>query len=434
MRPRSIALSCTATVLSAAMLLAGAGGAGAQTAPAPALNLSPSQFPGILTGPVQVGPMTLLNGTQADYRIRVFPVLLGQRRDGGIFVREEARDRRRAGRILAVQTRRFGLVPGEARSVFSRVRRVPRSGSFHGGVLFQATPRVRPADREQITNILQLNASVLLDPIAARRRLRFTTEPIRSESPEKGQLRLLVPVSNRGNVYRRVSAVVVVRDGSGEVAARTRAKGVKILPGAIVDLPAAPKEKLPAGDYTMSATLRGTGRAVRAKGSMRLFGVNAVATRTARLTELDSPTAFRGQDVEVKASFENTGNVPYAPEAELLVRSSGGEEPGKVAVRRPMEVDSTEPGKTGQIRTELELPGDARAYQLTVRLLAGRRTIDSRDVSVTPTERPPVLTRAKNWVTENALAVVGILLVALIIGALAGLRYMRRLKRAAARP
>ena len=167
---------------------------------------------------------------------------------------------------------------------------------------------------------------------------------------------------------------------------------------------------------------------------MRLFGVNAVATRTARLTELDSPTAFRGQDVEVKASFENTGNVPYAPEAELLVRSSGGEEPGAVVKRRPMEVDRAEPGETGAIQTEVELPDDTRAYQLTVRLLAGRRTIDSRDVSVTPTDRPPVLTRAKNWVTENAPAVVAILLVALIIGALAGLRYMRRLKRAAARP
>ncbi len=432
MRPRSILLSFSAAALSAAVL---AGAATAQTAPAPALNLSPSQFPGVLSGPLQVGPMTLLNGTQTDYRIRVFPVLLGQRRNGGIFVREEARDRKRAGRVLVVQTRRFGLVPGEARSVFSRVSRVPPSGSFYGGVLFQATPpRGRPSARRQITNVLQLTASVLLDPVAAKRRLRFATEPIRAESPEKGQLRLLVPVSNRGNVYRRVGAAVVVRDGSGEVAARTRAKGVKILPGAIVDLPAVPKEKLPAGDYTLSATLRGAGRAVRAKGSMRLFGVNAVATRTARLTDFDSPTAFRGQDVEVKASFENTGNVPYAPEAELLVRSAGGEEPGAVVERRPMEVDRAEPGKTGAIQTEVELPDDTRSYQLTVRLLAGTRLIDSRDVSVTPTERPPVLTRAKNWVTENALAVVGVLLVALIIGGIAGIGYVRRLKKAGARP
>ncbi len=427
MRPRSILLSFSAAALSAAVL---AGAATAQTAPA--LNLSPSQFPGILTGPLQVGPMTLLNGTQTDYRIRVFPVLLGQRRDGGIFVREQARDRRRAGRVVVVQTRRFGLVPGEARSVFSRVRRVPRSGSFHGGVLFQATPRVRPSDREQITNVLQLTASVLLDPITPRRRLRFATGPIRAESPEKGRLRLLVPVSNRGNVYQRVGATVVVRDGSGEVAARTRAKGLKILPGAVVDLPAVPKEKLPAGDYTLSATLRGAGSAVRARGSMRLFGVNEVATREARLTDLDSPTAYRGQEVEVKASFENTGNVAYAPEAELLVRQTGGEEPGKVALRRPMDVESAGPGEMGAIQTELELPGDARSYQLTVRLSAGGRTIDSRDVSVTPTERPPVLTRAKNWVTENALLVVAILLVALILGGIAGLGYVRRLKRASA--
>lgn len=162
--------------------------------------------------------------------------------------------------------------------------------------------------------------------------------------------------------------------------------------------------------------------------------MNEVATRTARLTDFDSPTAFRGQDVEVKASFQNTGNVPYAPKAELLVRPVGGDEPGKVAVRRPMDVDTAEPGETGAIQTEVELPDDSRSYQLTVRLLAGTRLIDSRDVSVIPTERPPVLTRAKNWVTENALVVVGILLVALIICGIAGLGYVRRLKRAGARP
>ena len=397
-------------------------------AQAPVVNLSPSQFPGVLEGPVRIGPMTLLNGTHERYRVRVFGVLLGQRRDGGIVVHDDRRARIRAGRILEAQVERFRLVPGEARSVLARVRRVPRSGSFYGGVLFQATPRRTPgASRQQIRNVLQLTASVLLDPPARRRRVRLSPGAIRASSVA-GRLRLVVAVTNRGNGYERTGGRLTVRDTRGRAAARPRLKPVRILPGATVDLPATVGARLPAGRYRVSGAVRAGARRVRVAGAMRLFGVNRVATRAARITQLRAPTAYKGEEVEVKGEFRNTGNVGYAPRAEVAVRPVRGGVPGRVALRRALDTDRAAPGKTGSIQGKLELPGRAASYQLTVRLIGAGGAGAERDVSVTPTDEPPLLTRAKDWVTDQALLIVGLLLAALAAGAFLGARYVRRLK------
>jgi len=69
-----------------------------------------------------------------------------------------------------------------------------------------------------------------------------------------------------------------------------------------------------------------------------------------------------------------------------------------------------------------------------VRLSDGRRELDARTVAVTPTKRPGLATRAKNFVTDHALVMLGGLLVVIIAGAAFGVRYVRRLKAAAQRP
>lgn len=414
-----------ALILTASIACAAAAPAAAQ---APTLNLSPSQFPGVLEGPVRIGAMTLLDGTQESYRVRAFGVLLGQRRDGGIIVRDDRASRARAGRILTTDVRRFELEPGEARSVFARVRRVPRSGSFYGGVLFQATPKRRPgAPRRQIRNILQLTASVLLDPPARRRRVRLAAGAVRARSAGR-RLRLLVPVTNRGNGYERIAGRLAVRDSGGRVVARPRVKGLRVLPGATVDLGATVAGRLPAGRYRISGTLRGGGRRVRAAGSMRLFGVNQVATRTARLTELRAPTAYKGEELELKGTFRNTGNVEHAPRARVEVRPVRNGNPGRVALRREVEAERAAPGGSGALEAKLMLPGAATSYLVTVRLLGAEGRDATRDLSVTPTDRPPLLTRAKDWVTDNALPIVALLLATLVAGLAVGIRYMRRLK------
>ena len=130
----------------------------------------------------------------------------------------------------------------------------------------------------------------------------------------------------------------------------------------------------------------------------------------------------------MKGKFRNTGNVSHAPRTELQVRPVRNGTPGRVALTRRLDAERTEPGKTGSFEGKLDLPGSATSYQLTVRLLGVGEATAARDVSVTPTDRPPILTRATDWVTEHALLLVGLLLVLLATGVLIGTRYVRRLK------
>lgn len=433
MAPSLIAVNGLALAATVVSLSAGAVPAAAQ-GPPPSINLSPSQFPGVLEGPVGIGPITLSNGTRQGYRVRVFPVLLGQRRDGGVFVREDPAARASAGRYLAAEQRGFTFPPGEAQSVLARLRRVPPARSFYGGVLFQATPGRARGRPQQIRNVLQLTASILLDPTPARRRLSFKAGAIRAESSPPARLRVLVPVTNRGNAYRRVSGRLLVRNSAGRPVARARLRSPRILPGATVDLAAPITERLPAGNYRVSALLRGGRRPLAVRGPLRLFGVNQVATRNARLVDVPSPTAYRGEDVEIKARFRNTGNVPFAPGAQVEVRPVVRGRAGAVALRRPLEATDVKPGQTGEAKVELRLPGSAPVYRLTVQLNSQGRRLDAREVTVTPRSKPAFLKRARQFVTDHALPLLGVLLLVIVVGLVLGLRYLRRLKAAAASP
>lgn len=331
-----------------------------------------------------------------------------------------------------MQVRRFDFPPGSARSVLARVRRVPRSRGFYGGVLFQATPTGKR--RAQITNVLQLNASLLLDPPPGLRRLAFAAETVRAEPGSRRRLRVLVPVRNRGNFYGSAAGKLVVRDAAGVVVAGVVFQRRRILPGATVELPATVTKLLPAGSYRLSATVRGGPRPIGASGAMRLFGPNRLAVRAAKLVDVPAPTAYRGRALDLNAVYRNSGNVPYGPAGQIQVRPLVRGQRRPVALTTTMRVDRTSPGQRGRMRAEFKLPGSAPAYELTVRLLDGRRELDARTVAVTPTTRPGLPTRVKNFVTGHALALLGGLLALLVAGSIVGVGYVRRLKAKGVRP
>lgn len=264
--------------------------------------------------------------------------------------RGDAASRARAARLVAVPTRRFDFPRGAARSLLARIRRIPRSRSLYGGVLFQATPRGKQSG--QITNVLQLNASLLLDPPPALRRLSFEAdEGVRAEQGRQRGLQLLVPVKNRGNVYRGAAGEVVVRDSSGAVVTRAVLHRRRILPRATVELPATVRKLLPAGSYRLSAKIRGGRRTLEVVGKMRLFGANQLRVRAAKLIDVPAPTAYRGRPIDLDAFFRNTGNVPYAPAAQVQVRPLVRGQRRAVALTKTMEVDRTSPGKRAGGRT-----------------------------------------------------------------------------------
>ena len=413
------------TALLATLSLAGS--AGAQDH-ARTITLSPSRAEGVIEKGQRLGPFGVRNTTADAFTMRVFPALLGQRRDGSYFVRTEAADVAAARRYLRSDLRRFPFRPETFRQVLGSIRRVPRQGSLYAALLFQARPVPNEDGRPQITQVFQIAASLFLDPPEERQNVRLGSEAVRAEEAGDGPITLLAPVRNDGNVRVRARGRVHVLDRGGKRVASRSVKSFDVLPGAVVDLPAPLDAKLPAGDYTMRAELSADGKRVLGAGSMKLFADGRLASRQAALESFDPPRAHTGEKVEVKAAFRNTGNVPYAPEAVVEVRPLSGASRAAVARRVPINTKPAEPGKTAELKTELELPGGARSYELTVRLLDGKRELDARSVSVTPTAKPSIGSQAKGWVTENALVLVAALLFALVGGAAAVVRYVRHLK------
>jgi hypothetical protein len=399
---------------------------------APSIRLTPARAEGVIEPGQTIGPFTILNATQQDYRVRVFAVLLRQDRTGGLNVRDDRDALRQAGARLAVQVRGFPLGPGAARSVLGRIRRARPGEGFYGGILFRATPR--GVSREQITNILQINGRITLDPPASQRRIAWQGGAVRAEQDGDRRLRVLVPVTNRGNTFARVRGLVRVRDSGGRVVTTRPLRGLRVLPGATVDLPAVlSAPQLPAGRYSLDARLRGAGSRTRAAGAMELFGANEVRTERAKLVEFPVPKAYIGDETEIEATYENTGNVKWAPGAQLEVRSLRGGQPGPVVQRVQLDVESRAPGERGEIKGKVRLPEGTRSFELRVRLLAGARELDSRSNSITPVKRPPLTSRITDFVTENAIVIVLLILAAVGVGGAMVVRYIRRLQAAAKR-
>ncbi|HVE67941.1 MAG TPA: hypothetical protein VNB64_05105 [Solirubrobacteraceae bacterium] len=420
----------TACALATAASLAVPAASGAQDR-APSIHLTPARAAGIIERGQTIGPFTLSNGTDRFYRVNVFPVLLGQDRRGGLNVRDDPVSLRLAAARLAVQVRGFPFPPGGARSVFSQVRSAPPGRGFYGGILFRATPaRVRG---EQITNVLQINGRITLDPPVRQRRFAWRGGSLRAQQEGPRRLRLLVPVTNRGNTFALVSGVLRVRDPSGRVVVTRPLRRVRVLPDATVDLPTVlTRPVLPAGRYTMAATLRGGTAAAQASGRMDLFGPNEVRTELARIVKFDPARAYIGDETTVRADFRNTGNVKWKPRARLEVRALRGAQIGPVVARETLDAESVGPGERGEIEGKVRLPEGTRSFELRVRLVArDGRELDSRATSVTPVKRPPLTTRVKDFVTENAIVIVLLILAGVAVAGVLVVRYIRRLQAAA---
>jgi hypothetical protein len=395
--------------LAALAAIAAAPAANAQAAAKDSLTLSPAQVVGVAEPGTRVGPLALSNGTEEAYRVAVVPVLLRQSREGALQVRDDAASLAAARRLVRPAVRRFTLRPGDERSVTGRVRRAGGRRGVTGGLLFRAVPARRKAG---ITNILQLNGTLFLRPRHARTSIAALEG--RAEQAGPGVLRLLTTVRNSGGTYAAVTGRIAVRDGSGRVVTRERIDGQTLIPGATVDLAATLRRRLPAGAYTVEATV-GSGRVRRSVSSrMTLFGPGEVRTRNAKLVRVGTPEAVAGEPFAVEASFQNTGNVDYAPSATYEIRSPTSGPDGEVLASGSLDARPARPDARGTIAGEIELPAKLRQADLSVVLRDGDRELDRRGVGVTVAEKPSLSARVSDTVARHPLAMLSIMLAAVL--------------------
>lgn len=419
--------ACAAALGAAALLtLLAAPPASAQAPAPPSLTISPSKVEATAREGLVAGPFSFTNATEDPYRVRVIPVELAQDREGGITIAEEKPSLRRARRALSPSLRSFRSDPGAAESVSATLERVPDSGSFFGGLLFEATPRGVDPD-QQLVEILRLNGSLLFNPPPGAREVALGAEEVRAEQDGE-RIQLLAPATNEGNVYMPAGGAVRIRDASEEVVARERLRWTKMLPGATVDLAAPVSADLGAGTYELEAKLEMGRKSVEASGSMELVATNELAFADAEIADFPAPDATRGEPVDLEASFSNTGNVAWAPRAVVDIRPIGAEGIEKVIDTQEVEVAEAPAGEEGTVSGELTLPEGSDAFELQLRLLDGERTIDHLATSVTPAEPRGLFAGLFDFVKGNALLIVGVLVILLLFGAVATLAYVRRLR------
>src|SRR4051794_26900247 len=126
------------------------------------VGLAPARFRGTAHPNTTYGPITMSNGTAADYAGTAYPVLLGQLPDSGAFVvRDDAASRKQAAELFDLSSDTFDLNSGTERSLLVRTTKLDREHGAYGGVLFVATPTGGTTVRE----VLRLNATFLLDPV-----------------------------------------------------------------------------------------------------------------------------------------------------------------------------------------------------------------------------------------------------------------------------
>lgn len=415
-----------ASLATALICFSAAAGAGHARAETGSLTIRPAVAEGVADAGQRIGPFGIANTTGERYAMRVFPVLLAQKRDGALYVRQSRGALERAGRTLKLTgDRAFVLKPGSSNAAAATLARVPRSHSFYGGVLFQGTPAATPG-ASGVSPILQLNARVYLRPPAGQRRPRAGLTSLRAEQAGKRRLRVLVGFANLGNLDLQPRGALVVRDASGAVRFQGPVEGFDVLPQARVDLPVdLGPEILPAGDYSMHVAIRAAGRTLRLQRPLKLFGPNQVATQQAEIIRFDSPQAENGEETEIELAYRNTGNVSFQPTAELLVSGTDG------AI--PLETSTTGPGEEARATGSVMLEGIG-SRQLTVRLLAGARELDRRTATVTPVAARSLIDRITDWLIEHAvILVIGLLCVIAIMAALFGV-YVRRRLRQSPRP
>lgn len=363
------------------------------------------------------GPITFGNTTKNSVKTEVFPVFLDQERNGALTPRTSGKALRKARKHIAIGVSSFTLSPNQQRSVPGLLKSVPSSGSLYGGLLFTAQPVV-PAGGG-IRSVFRINAGLYFDPVGKRLRVRWGSETIRAEQAGRRRLRLVTPVINRGNMALGARGVFRIFDATGRMVVRRRIRSIDlILPRATVELPfRLVRPVLPAGVYRLRADLVGGGKRFVARGEMRLFGPNAVATKRAEILTLTADPAYINEPVKLHVNVRNTGNVTFAPRGEALSQRVGSQGlVGSPINRKSFTIGSLEPGKSSTNNVILQPPRGKRAYEVTVRILSGNRVISSRSLSLSPTVKPSIWSRINRWLQEHVVAVIGgILLLAILI-------------------
>jgi hypothetical protein len=419
-RAASLLLAVVALLGGAALLSPPAAGA------AGGLLISPSRIEANVRVGDRLPPVRASNGTGTTLVVRAFVLPATQDLSGLPRFSLDRRNTRAGRRLARVAPARLRLDPGAAADVTAVITGRPRRGpGAYGVIVFEARQAGRQRrGRALLTPVVRLTSNLLLR-FPGRAVIRGGVRAVRAEQSPKRTLTFFARIRNTGNLHTKPRARLTVASATGRRVVVRRFKPENVLPGAERELPLTVRKVLPAGSYLARVdALVGRRRSSRVL-RFRLIGPNELPTPGLRIRSLPVPQPDAGDAFEEDVEVESSGTGEFAPRGVLsLTRSRGG----KAIERKQLRYPRLRPGERQEL--SVDLPALERGeYELSVRFSEAGRVLAERSLVFKTDTRPPLLTRARDWLADHVGAVVIALM--LLFGAVvtALLAYIRRLRR-----
>lgn len=412
----------------AALLLVPVGGSDAQTSDRGLLGIAPVRRLVVHRPPVTLAPVQFSNTTRLRYDVEVFPALLGQREDGTIFVRDDAKSRAVADQIVDLVGRdRYVMQPDQREEVTVKWNVLPKG--LHAvalGAVFQAKPQVTSG---QLNNIVRLvNSNFLSLPGPAKRDIKIT-EVTAEQGPPPGKTLLITPtVVNKGEVFEQPQrAHIAILDDKDRAVVEQSFDGDIVFPGATRKYPVIVKKVLPAGDYTALAAFRVRGLPpVIGRTRFTLVGPNQLPTGRMQLLSLRAEGEAE-EPAHVSVEIVNTGNLDVAPKLDVkLYKYFQGQRLPDVLASKTVDVASLAPQDRRTVEADLGDLKDGEGYQVEVTATATNAPKVTAVTQFVARKHEGFFEKVKRWITDHPIVVIG---VGLALGLLLLLAFLRRFKR-----
>jgi hypothetical protein len=241
------------------------------------LTISPAIIDTVAGRGGDLPSITVANGTNVRFRVRIYPALVDQMLDGGLTIRERRAELGAAARRFALAPHSLLLGSGATATVRAQLLRPVPAGEAVGAAVVEAVPVV-PAGSVPRYRLRLLG--VLLVPGVRAPAARGHIESVSVLQAGLRRLRFLVRIRNTGTVHGYPSTLRLrVRDRGGRTVFSTAPRSGVVLPGYARDIAADLFKQLPPGRYVAEATgVFGSARS-RAVAKFMLTGPNRLQAR-----------------------------------------------------------------------------------------------------------------------------------------------------------
>lgn len=369
-------------------------------------------------------PTTVINTTPDRYQVEVIPVLLTQELSGTFQYSSTPTDVATASRYLAVSPTSFDLTPDHQQRVTLHWSGMPPGKpELVIGVIFRGVAIHQNAPVHVASQLLSINFLRL--PSATTVRGEFTR--IQASQAPKRVLAITPRVENTGDrAWAPADANVVIRDATGTVVDRVPWFGDVVIPGAQRDFQVPVTKLLPAGHYTMQATMR-FGARQTISGSFTLAGPNQLPTPTITVPYFNAGGAV-GTPAVVATRVASAGSAPAGIALHVTVTGTGGRALGRyLHASTTLTYANLAPGAVRKRFLTLGPPLVAGDYQVTGTWTDAAGVPHTVQSGFTATIQPSSTNKLWHWFTGHLVFILGALALVLIAAWL--LRRQRRLER-----